>query len=198
MVIVNLEGGKYIRKNHNFECMDNIQFWLYVIIAIIALLAQMRKKKGQQDQQEERPRPVRRVGPVVDAEDTETVAPARPLSFEDLLNEILVAKNPPKPEPQPVSYENYEIEEPEPAVTPTYYQEYSNKALEKSERMSEKHPTLTSSFDLDKSLVFNEHFKNYAVASEKSTASLFAEELKQHDGLRKAVIFSEILNRKHF
>jgi hypothetical protein len=113
------------------------------------------------------------------------------------LNEILEAKNPPKQEPEPFSYEN-DVTEEVAEVTPSFNQGYINEVLERSKVMAEERPLLTSTFDKDKTRIFNEHFKNYEMQSEKSTASTFAEEIKQHDGLRKAVIFSEILNRKHF
>ncbi len=195
MVIVKLEGGKYIRKNHNFECMDNIQFWLYVIIAVIALIAQMRKKKRDQSAPAQ-PRPGRTSAQSQQeiGEESRREVVNKPVSFEDLLKEILEAKEPAIPEPEPEEYLEVEKE--------TKYREYEKDETfdlyKKSAKEAAESKTLEESIRKLESQVKYEHFEHYEVESAEHPAARLLKELKEPGGMKKAIIFSEILNRKHF
>lgn len=185
-----------MRKNHNFGCMDNIQFWLYVIIAVIALIAQMRKKRQQQTEQE-KPRPARReAAPRTTVRRTvsTTSSPAKPVSFEDLLREIIEAKEPqPVEEAKPAFGYEAEVEDYD------YYKEDETlKIYEKAKQEAFNRASLEETSSLDDTKVSYEHFRNYEISSPTSRAGAIANEIKRPEGLKKAVILSEILNRKHF
>ena len=76
--------------------MNNIQFWIWLIVIVITLIARMRKKKQPTDMgSSEMPRHPQ----------AGEVDGSKPMTFEELLREIEASKN---PLPKPVPIKTYE------------------------------------------------------------------------------------------
>ncbi len=184
--------------------MDNIQFWIYVIFAVIYFFGRALRKKPQ-EKPKQRPR-----SPL----ETESESKERPVSFEDLLEEITGRKSlsdPQKSEP--------EIEEPEIEEAPPRPSRYERLKQEREAEKFEEGRTRTFS-DEETRRVYEESIKSaegydldYGTdekyASKKVLRSTAEEEednefvteiksmLQNKDEAKKAVILSEILNRKY-
>ncbi len=184
--------------------MDNLQFWIYVIIAIIYVVSRA-LKKGRQD------------GPSSDspadrAPDRET---PKQLTFEELLREITEAKQPrqqpqpiskpvqktvPKPQPAYVDYdedlgeeaedledENYQYKKPDDQVTEIY---------EKAKREAFIRPSLEDTLWKEKKDVSYSRFREFSMVKRNNLLDEYVAELKKPAGFKKAIVLSEILNRR--
>ncbi|MEL7002474.1 MAG: hypothetical protein AAFN93_07035 [Bacteroidota bacterium] len=158
--------------------MDNIQIILYIVFIAIALLSRLLKAK--------KPEPKR---PVQDPSDT-----SEPISFEDLLKEFTGEK--PRTETvleeadQSLEYVDYETEE-------RHYDD--DRALETYRTATagaDKFKTLDQQVELNVDRPLFGHFDEYDDEEETNTNDLVTM-LKDEDGIRKAVILSEILKRKY-
>ncbi|HMQ01004.1 MAG TPA: hypothetical protein PKC24_14585, partial [Cyclobacteriaceae bacterium] len=124
---------------------------------------------------------------------------AQPVSFEDLVKEILEAKEP-SPAPAP-AYTSYEAEPtPAPAYKSYRSDEEIGEIFERSRRDAATSDLqgMTSDLKGRVSELGSKHFMQYEVEETDTAASGILSELKSAGGLKKAVIYSEILNRKHF
>jgi hypothetical protein len=182
--------------------MGDTQFWLYVIIGIIFLVGRLMKKPqapegqdpnfdGKQSNQND-DKSARRV-------DTGE----RQLTFEELLREITESKAEKKPQavPKPttinydedLSDESDDLEE----VTNPYqkhnkvYAEY-----EEAKREAFVRPSLEDTMKLsDTDLKFG-RFKGFEREVEVNLLNQYLKEFKDPQGLKKAIVMSEILQRK--
>ncbi|MEM9897360.1 MAG: hypothetical protein AAF789_13405 [Bacteroidota bacterium] len=171
--------------------MDDFSTWWYVIAGIIYLLSRARKKKKGNEPKPSRSRP-----------GTENRPKTAPKSFEELLKEINEGGTGPEEEREP-SFEE---------VTPTkatvkkesdyssegrarvFADEESRKVYEDSIKMAEG---ADLKFERDENFAEKRLFKK---PEEEEREYTFADEIR--DGLssneaRKAIIYSEILNRKY-
>lgn len=180
--------------------MDNIQFWLYVIVAVIYLISRSRKKAQEKNAPGDVPR-----NPEQPFEQPVSTTRPKQLTFEELLREITEAKETkriPEPEPPTPAYVDYddEIEDEEKSLEtiPAIDDDKSTKIYEDAKRMAFNRPSLEETLKLSD---VNTDFKRFAEFERKPTATILTEytqALRDPKGFKKAIILSEILNRKHF
>lgn len=177
--------------------MDNfIEILIYLLIIVGSGLIQVfrNKKKGQQQQPPNPPPPPRRRREVSSPEaDTTT---RRPTSFEDILREMMgePREAPPEPEPYrpPVRTRQTQKEREIYTAASNTYQKAVEEAGE-AEKLDDR-------IDLENLDEFiKPRFDSYRV---RKKSSKFAREVKDMlrnpESAKKAVLLSEILNRKHF
>ncbi len=154
--------------------MDDIQLILYIIFVAIAILTRVFKSKKK-----EQPQPQQQS----EAEEYETSSP-KPKSFEDLLKEFTGEST--AVETEVTSYEEeYEADD----EIETYESMDSNPKELK---------TIDELVDLedDRHTGNFKHFAGYE-EQEENVNNEFVEALQNEEGARKAIIFSEIINRKY-
>jgi len=173
---------------------------IYIIIGIIYFLFNRLKKKNPEEQEVERPTD----------QQPDSNRP-RPVSFEELLREITEGKQPqstppafeskyrqPEPEPTYVDYDdNIEIEE-KSLEKVNFDQERTNEIYENAKKMAFNRPSLEESLKLsDVNTTFGK-FKEFEVTADRNILLDYIKDLRDPKGLKKALILSEVLNRKHF
>jgi len=174
--------------------MDSFQFWLYVIIGVIYLLSRMRKKKAEQSP-----------GPPEIEDERPSARPLQPsksalpkqLSFEELLREITESKQP-KQEPV-VDYDDDLKEEEQDLEDVEYDYRKGNKTYETYEEAKKQaffRPSLEETMKVEDTVVSFGKFKEFEKGVETNLASEYLKEFNDTDGIKKAVVMSEILKRK--
>lgn len=180
--------------------MDDFQTILYIIVGIIYFLSRALKKKKP---------PVKPSQPAQDFDDdTPQTSPPKPLTFEELLREFTEGKQPEEEEPEPI---------PTPAPAPVQrskspmtsrYEEDDDEILEPakrrfsdedSKRIYEESVRAVENMKEEQFSDTQYHFKRTEDTQEEesSIGSEIADMLRDGDGARKAIILSEILNRKY-
>lgn len=192
--------------------MDNIQFWLYVIVAVIYLISAARKKAKKQNQPEDFPETTTR--PTARQYDDEPVTQRpKPVTFEELLREITEGKlatpppvterspeySQPKPQPEYVDYDD-EIEDEEKSLeeVTAVDEERTTKIYEEAKKLAFYRPSLEETLKVQD---VNTTYGKFAAFEAKQDTNLLLEytkDLRDPKGFKKALILSEILNRKHF
>lgn len=191
--------------------MDNIQFWLYVIVAVIYLISAARKKAKKQNQPEDFPETTSR--PTARQYDEPATQKPKPITFEELLREITEGKQAtppppvlerspeysrPKPQPEYVDYDD-EIEAEEKSLEETTVdEERTTKIYEDAKKLAFYRPSLEETLKVQD---VNTTYGKFAAFETKQDANLMLEytkDLRDPKGFKKALILSEILNRKHF
>ncbi len=175
----------------------DIQFWIWLIVIVITLIARANKKKPQSFD------PGQGEFPNAPSDST------KPVTFEDLLREIQASKAPqPKAAPvvtKQVAPKKYDFED--------YDDNLSDeiKSLEKTENF--KDDKIYDTYEQAKKAAFSRasleetmkvgdtevrfnHFKEYSKAEDKSLASEYAKELQNPASFKRALILSEILNKR--
>jgi len=166
--------------------MDDFKVLLYIIFGVIYVISRvMKNRKKQQNQQ--------------GAEADEPYqAPQKEVSFEDLLKEFTQGKQEEptvkyeEPTIQPVKYEEPVVEE----VSWAGSDEEATSVYEQSIKAAENLP------DVEMEGKGHDHhlqrFGEYEEEEENSFLADLRADLQEEDGLKKAVIYKEILDRKHF
>lgn len=192
--------------------MDNIQFWLYVIVAVIYLISAARKKAKKQNQPEDFPETTTRPTARQYDEPAPTQRP-KPVTFEELLREITEGKlatpppvterspeySQPKPQPEYVDYDD-EIEDEEKSLeeVTAVDEERTTKIYEEAKKLAFYRPSLEETLKVQD---VNTTYGKFAAFEAKQDTNLLLEytkDLRDPKGFKKALILSEILNRKHF
>jgi hypothetical protein len=181
------------------------QIWVYVIIAIIWFVSRALKKPEQpKDIGEQRPdRPVK-YNPERPAE-----GPKPLMTFEELLKEITEAKAPRPPEPAPTSktypeYVDYDDEIPEERqdLEEVSYQRReeetrrANAVYEEAKRQAFERPSLEETMSLKNTKMEFGKFKVFEQEKQRNLLKEYTIDLQDHEGLKRAFVMSEILNRK--
>ncbi|MCA6369719.1 MAG: hypothetical protein IM631_18215 [Cytophagales bacterium] len=173
--------------------MDNIQFWIWLIVIIVTFLARAKKKKPEGD-------PTTLGGEPVDGR---TNPADKPISFEDLLREIQASK---VPQPIPVTqkkqeYVDYDDELEEEAVTERV--DYSKRdrdstfqTYERAKQDAFNRASLEETMKIEDTVVRFGQFKGYQQDTEVNVLAEYVKDLQDPNGFRKAFILSEVLNRK--
>ncbi|HYF68567.1 MAG TPA: hypothetical protein VD884_10540 [Ohtaekwangia sp.] len=179
----------------------DFQYWLYIIIGIVYLLSQFRKK--QDDQPNDVPGPER---PEASGRQQPQRPPERQLTFEELLREITEGKAPQQPEPkrfQPeeryVSYEDQIAEEEESLEEVGYSTERDAQAFsayEEAKRQVSLRSSLEETMKLQDTDMTYGRFKAFGPDAQRSLLKDYLVDLNDAEGLKKAVVMSEILQRK--
>jgi hypothetical protein len=177
----------------------DIQFWVWLIVIVITLIARANKKKPQSHDQEQHEIPS---GP-----GNET----KPVTFEDLLREIQAAKTPkPKQVPvaQPVKKEvpkqydfvDYEddledesksLEKASPYQSDKIYETYEN-----AKKAAFSRASLEETMNVEDTKVTFGQFKEFNKQESQSLASEYVTELRNPKNFKRALILSEILNKR--
>jgi hypothetical protein len=173
--------------------MDNIQFWIWLIVIIVTFLARAKKKKPEGD-------PTTFGGDPID----KRIDPAdKPISFEDLLREIQASK---APLPAPVvtkkqEYVDYDDELEEEAVTERV--DYSKRdqdntfqTYERAKQDAFNRASLEETMKIEDTVVRFGQFKGYQQDTEVNMLAEYVKDLQDPAGFKKAFILSEVLNRK--
>jgi hypothetical protein len=190
--------------------MDNLQFWLYVIIGVIYLITQVRKKSKEQSLPPQSPAPRTEVSQTPRwKSEPQTSSPApKTISFEDLLREITEAKSPKsEPEYKPYSvpeYTNYDDEIPEEGIDSageevTYtYNDPMYKEYEEGKSRDYAFESLENTRKLENVKMDYGRFRQFETASNVNLLDLYTRELRDPEGFKKAVILTEVLKPKYF
>jgi hypothetical protein len=173
--------------------MDNIQFWIWLIVIIVTFIARAKKKKPEGDTTTFGGEPV----------DRRTNPADKPISFEDLLREIQASK---APQPIPVTqkkqeYVDYDDELEEEAVAERI--DYSKRdqdntfqTYEKAKQEAFNRASLEETMKIEDTVVRFGQFKGYQQDTEVNVLAEYVKDLQDPNGFRKAFILSEVLNRK--
>ena len=180
--------------------MDDLKIIFWIVLGLIYLFS--RKKKTA-------PPPAR---PREDSEEEfETTTHPKPTTFEDLLREIQQAK-----EPKELPSKNYD--RPQATRTPEYVDyddqvvdekrdledtahEYGKEdkiyeVYEDAKKLAFYRPSLEETSKLEDTIVRFKQFKGYETTHKQTIAEEYIKDLKDPQGIRKAFILSEILNRR--
>ncbi len=180
-------------------------FWIYVIIAIIYAIARALKKPENQPKDIPDHRPDRPVE--YDATPPSTQKP-KPLTFEELLREITEAKRPPQPsyetkkqQPEYVDYDDELKEEAEDLEEVSYNKRYKeeervNAAYEQAKREAFNRPSLEETLKVSDTKVQFGKFKVFEEQQSRNVLEDYTKDFQDPEGLKKAVVLSEILKRK--
>lgn len=180
--------------------MRDFQFWLYIIVGAIYLLSRFLKKPAQKpndvpDYRPEKPAP-RYEQPSVKP----GASPSRALTFEELLREITQSKTEVKPQPK-TEYVNYddEIEEEEKDLEDVNYNYRKDKVVTEYED-AKNHAFSRSSLEetmhvSDTDMKFGK-FKIFDQESQPDLVGKYLRDFYDPEGLKKAIVLSEILQRK--
>lgn len=175
----------------------DIQFWIWLIVIVITLIARANKKKPQSYNPES-------MEPQTSEKET------KPVTFEDLLREIQAAKSP-KPTPIPQTskqeatkqydFEDYDdnleeegksLENTSYATNDTIYETYEN-----AKKAAFSKASLEETMKVDDTKVTFGQFKEFSKRESQSLASEYAKELKNPRNFKRALILSEILNKRY-
>jgi hypothetical protein len=182
-----------------FVAMD-FQFWLYVIIGVIYFLSRVLKKQEPQPSKENRTPPPSNVN-----DRTRPTEVPKQLTFEELLKQITEAKEAPKPVsvPEPsevvVDYDDELVDEAQDLEDVEYdyrkrdklYEEY-----EEGKRAAFNRASLEETLRVQDTEVKFEKFKVFQQEKQRNLLEEYTRDFHDPEGLKKAFVMSEILNRK--
>lgn len=184
--------------------MDDFKIWFYILLGVIYLLSRVLKKKeapGEATQGDfESP---------YSGQKTSSPEAERPLTFDELLKEITEAKRQsqrPYVAPQTptgrteyVDYDDDLKDEAEDIEDEGY--DYKNRdnvyeVYENAKKQAFLRPSLEESLKLADTEVKFGKFKEFDSDTEKVDLNEYLKEFRDPEGLKKAVVMSEILQRK--
>jgi hypothetical protein len=189
--------------------MGDFQFWLYVIIGVIYLISRVMKKPAEQNDfpDYDPEKPVR-----TDSRPkapTESHSQPKALTFEELLREIsegkTVGEKPVPAQTKPhYSYEEQlteeeEVEEASEVLEDQRFDYRKDKVVEVYEQAKREaflRPSLEETMDLSQTEVKYGRFKEFDQEQKRNQLESYLSGLKDPEGLKKAVVMSEILQRK--
>jgi hypothetical protein len=163
--------------------MNNIQFWIWLIVIIVTFVARARKQRQSRPNQTQVP------------DNSPAEEPAGPVTFEDILREIQESKKAkygPAPKEEPAK----ELE-----LVPgerKLYQErqQSYEIYEKGIQEAFQRPSLEETMKLEDTIVRFGQFKGYEPTKRHIPGIELRKEISTRAGFRKAFILSEILHRR--
>jgi hypothetical protein len=182
--------------------MDNYKIWIYVIIGVIYLLSRLRKKEPEPPQREDA-QPSRDFEPTHSYQPKSIQPKAKPLTFEELLKEITQEKQPvPQPvsrQPESVDYDdNLGEEEQDLEDLDTDYRKKSNvfQTYEQAKSDAFNRPSLEETMKIEDTVVKFSKFKVFEEEKRRDLLEEYTRDLQDPEGFKKAVVLSEILNRR--
>lgn len=185
------------------EMKADVQLWIYIILGIIYLISRLRKKPQETsdfpEYGPENPVPQSQAGKGKKSEDT-----SRPVTFEELLREITegktlaVPEKKPAREPEIISYED-DLGEEERSLEKESYENRDDRiksAYEEAKRQAFLRPSLEETMSLaDTDMKFG-RFKEFDKPVGKNLLHQYLADFNDPEGLKKAIVMSEILKRK--
>ena len=163
--------------------MDDIKVLIYIAFGVIWVISRIMKNRKKQQT------------PVNTSEEEPYQTPEKEVSFEDLLKELTQGKQekPVTPDEEPIKYEEPVVEE----EVWTGSDEEVASVYEQSIKEAEKEVESVSM----KEQGHNHHLERFDAFEEEQEDTFLGElrvELQEEGGLKKALIYKEILDRKHF
>jgi len=182
--------------------MGDFQFWLYIIIGVIYLLSRFLKKPQQKptdipDFKPEKSAP-RFEPPTVKP----SASPSKMLTFEELLKEITESKTQAKPVvPPQEKYVNYdeELVEEEQDLEDVEYDYKKDKVAVEYEAAKQQaffRPSLEETLNIKDTDTSFGKFKEFAQQEQSNLMDRYLIDFYDPEGLKKAIVMSEILQRK--
>ncbi|MDL5051536.1 hypothetical protein QQ054_36640 [Oscillatoria amoena NRMC-F 0135] len=185
--------------------MDDKIIYYVIIGAIYVLYNWLKRKKQPQESPPD-------FEPPADQSSGQPQQKPKPLTFEELLREITEAK---RPEPEPVAeykqpqpaqqeYVDYEediedeVEEQEGGKAYDFRKEATYKEFEEAKRQAFYRKSLEETTRLEDVNVEFGRFKEFEKVQQRNLLEEYTRDLRDPEGFKKAVILSEILNRRHF
>jgi hypothetical protein len=175
--------------------MDSFQFWLYVIIAVIYAISRMRKKQKEAQPKVPEREPVQRRDRAMETRESPV---DKPLTFEELLREMTEGKGRPKEE-KVINYEEDFPDEEQDLEDVEYDYRKEDTTLatyEEAKRMAFERPSLEETMKVEDTVVTFGKFKEFEAQKERNLAAEYLQDFGDPEGIRKAVVMSEILKRK--
>jgi hypothetical protein len=180
----------------------DLQFWIYVIIAIIYMISRAMKKAENQPKDVSAPNPERQIR----YDKTPPTEKPKQLTFEELLKEITEGKQSQKPVYAPVQpkaeYVDYDdqIGEEEQDLEDVNY-DYKKKdklydVYEEAKRQAFERPSLEETMNIKDTKVQFGKFKVFEQEKQRNLLEEYTRDFQDPEGLKKAVVMSEILTRK--
>lgn len=179
------------------------QYWIYVIIAIVYAIIKAVKKKEEGKPSEI---PDRRQEREAKYNTSPPVERPKQLTFEELLKEITESKKPQRTSYQPVQpkaeYVDYdeEIEEEEKDLEDVNYDHRKRDKLydvyEEAKRQAFERPSLEETMKVTDTNVQFGKFKVFEQDKQRNLLAEYTKDFQDGEGLKKAVVLTEILNRK--
>ncbi|RAV99577.1 hypothetical protein [Pseudochryseolinea flava] len=187
-----------------------LKFWIYLIIGAIYLLSRLLKKKEpeQQDIPNYQPEKPARKFDLPSAKPTAT--PGKSLTFEELLREISESKTatPVQTTVQTttrpyqeavVDYDDNLGEEAQDLEDTGYDYRKKDKiydVYEEAKRQAFNRPSLEETMKVEDTVVRYGKFKEFEQAPQRDLVKEYLSELSDPEGMKKAVVMSEILQRR--
>lgn len=178
----------------------DFQFWIYLIIAVIYIVTRALKKPESSPGNP----PETSVSEQYRTENRTISEKPRPLSFEDLLREITEAKQPQKPVFQPpgtsvIDYDDDLGEEQQ--SLETIGKDYRKDdrlydVYEDAKRLAFERPSLEETMNVNDTVMKFGKFKEFETQNQRNLLEEYTREFRDREGLKKAVVMAEILNRK--
>jgi hypothetical protein len=170
----------------------------YIILGVIYFLFSRLKKKKPEDEPDfdSTNRPTPQNGP-------------KPMSFEDLLREITEAKQP-APQPPVIAKADYQkpkhdyvdydddLEEEGESLETVIDDDRANKIYEDAKKLAFNRPSLENTLKLKDVNTEYARFKEFETKPDDGVLEAYIKELRDPKGFKKALILSEVINRKHF
>ncbi len=184
------------------------KYWFYIIVGGIYLLSRFLKKSdspGEQSSGAPTPKP----NPIPERNADQNKP--RALTFEELLREITEAKetsrqvppvSPPKPAERQFSEVDYdddlkdEAEDLEEAVPDYRSKSKSYEIYEEGKKNAFNRPSLEETLNVRDTDMKYGKFKVFEQGQQRNLLEEYTRQLQDPEGLKKAVVMSEILNRK--
>lgn len=182
------------------------KYWFYIIVGGIYLLSRF-LKKSDNPAEKTSGAPAPRPAP---SQNTEQSKP-KTLTFEELLREITEAKETarhttPAPQPRPqakqfteVDYDDdlkQETEDLEEIVPDYRSKDKSYEAYEEGKRSAFNRPSLEETLNVRNTDMKYGKFKVFEQEQQRNLLEEYTRQLQDPEGLKKAVVMSEILSRK--
>jgi hypothetical protein len=188
-----------------FDPMD-IKFWIWVGIIVVTFIVRAAKKKQAPESAPKRsPNPDRTRQPVPSGSLEEK---PRPMTFEELLEEIQGAKQP-KPEPKPfgkpfvspvVDHRAEAWQEEKKPLEDTAYDYRKHDKIydiyDKAKEEAFHRPSLEETLKLEDTVMKFGQFKGYQHHHQRNIAMELTREIRTPAGLKKAFVMNEILQRR--
>ena len=172
----------------------------YIVLGVIYFLFNRLKKKKPADEP--------------DFDSTTNPQPhsgPKSISFEDLLKEITEAKQPSsqppqtrkiekefKPKPAYVDYDDDLEEEEKSLEKPVMDDDRANKIYEDAKKLAFHRPSLEETLKVKEVNTEYAKFKQFEAKEGGGLLADYIKELRDPKGFKKALILSEVINRKHF
>ena len=137
-----------------------------------------------------------------------TTGKPKPMTFEELLREITEAKQPPqpsyetrRPEPKYVDYDDDLKDEEQDLEEVIYNKRYkederANSVYEDAKRQAFNRPSLEETLRVSDTNVQFGKFKVFEEQQKRNVLEDYTKDFQDADGLKKAIVMSEILKRK--